>query len=130
MVTSDTHCHLLATLQWGQGPRRYLGHCGLQHDAFYGQRSRIQHGHHHHQHIGPSWWTFLCEVEEDAEAIFIISCHRKGTACKKVARGYGRSEKIDSPQQNPEVLLQATGESSAPGRSLGGLLSELHQAAQ
>lgn len=100
---------------WPQdkGPRKYLGHCGLQHDAFYGQRSCIQHGHNHHQHIGPSWWTFLGEVEEDAEAVFIIGCYRKGTACKKVACGWKEREGQQSPTE-PGVLLQPSGESSAP----------------
>lgn len=63
----------------------YLGHCSLQHNALDWQGSCIQHGHYHHQHIRPSRWALLGKVEEDAEAIFIIGCHRKGTACKKMA---------------------------------------------
>lgn len=139
MVTSDTHCHLLATqcsgvkikvISASRGPGKYLGHCGLKHDAFYRQRSRIQHGHNHHQHIGPSWWTFLGEVEEDAEAVFIIGCHRKGTACKKVARGCGRSEQVNNPQQNPGVSATAKwGEQCSVKESGKGLLSELHKTA-
>lgn len=80
-------CWLLKGCQHGRfkiRERRYLRHCGLQHYALDWQGSRIQHGNHHHQHVRSSWRTLLSKVEKDAEAIFIIGCHRKGTACKKV----------------------------------------------
>lgn len=69
------------------GSQGYLWHCGLQHDALDGQGSCVQHGHYHHQHVRPSRRTLLGKVEEDAEAIFIIGCHRKGAACEERSCG-------------------------------------------
>lgn len=64
----------------------YLGHGRLQHDVPDGQRRRVQHGHHHHQHVRAARRALPGKVQQDPEPVLVVGCHGQGTACHRETR--------------------------------------------
>lgn len=53
----------------------YPGHSSLQNNVLHRLSGCVKHGRHHHQHIRPAWWKVGGEMQQNANTIFIISCH-------------------------------------------------------
>lgn len=53
----------------------------LENNVADGLGGSAQHGDHHHQHVRAPWQWVPSKVEEDAEAMLVINCHRQDAAC-------------------------------------------------
>ena len=54
----------------------YLWDCRLQNDVADGQRGSVEHGGHHNQYIRSVWWAVGGKVEQNSDAVFVISSYR------------------------------------------------------
>lgn len=61
--------------QWKKS--HYLGNSSLQYHIVNRQGRCIEHGHHHNQHVWSARGTVRSKVEEHADAVLIVGCHRQ-----------------------------------------------------
>lgn len=57
--------------------RVYLGHSSLQYHIVNRQGRCVEHGHHHHQHVGPAGGAVRGEVQQHAHAVLVVGRHRQ-----------------------------------------------------
>lgn len=55
----------------------YLGNSSLQYHIVNRQGRCIEHGHHHNQHVRSAGGTVRSKVEEHANTVLIVGCHRQ-----------------------------------------------------